>query len=234
MLAILFRHIIFVAAFFLNTCVAQDSLAANKSHSTIPANNLTVSYSISVQSPKGNPGIGETYNGSIKTIFISGDKVRVRLVSLMRMQSIFIFPKIRSDYAAIITKESGKDKYKYYLSPAQWKQYNNKYDSVTCKLSAESAVILNYPCHKAIISLKDGTKITLYYTDKIKRKEFALAEPIFSCVPGLVLQYEYQYKKGKIIYTAMSVNENDIDPTVFKVPEKDFSTRKFSTGLSSN
>ncbi len=51
---------------------------------------------------------------------------------------------------------------------------------------------------------------------------------MFSCIPGLVLQYEYRYKKGKIIYTATSIHEGNIDPVVFRVPEKGFPTRKFS------
>ncbi len=80
---------------------------------------LTVSYSVELKSNRSNTGIGETYNGGVKTIFISGDKARVRLVSLMRIESIFILPGNNTNHA-VIAKESGKNKYKYYLTPGEW------------------------------------------------------------------------------------------------------------------
>jgi GLPGLI family protein len=231
--------ILFFFVLLLKFSIAQDSLQVK--HDSLqqakPLNNLprkeingdiTVSYSAELKSNKSNTGIGETYNGGIKTVFVSGDKVRVRLISLMRTQSIFLFPPDKIKRTAAVTKESGKNKYKYYLSEDEWKQYNSKYDSITCQLTYDSAVILNYPCRKAIISLKDGRSIGVYYTDSIKRKNFAQAEPVFSCIPGLVLQYEYRYKKGKIIYTATSISEEKIDPLVFRIPVKGVATRKFS------
>jgi len=214
--------------FLFQFSVAQDSLHTNRPRSIEPGKDITVSYSVELKSTKSNTGIGETYNGGVKTVFASGNKVRIRFVSLMRTQSIFLFPENNANKTAAVTKESGKDKYKYYLSEEEWKQYNGKYDSITCQLTYDSAVILNYPCRKAIVSLKDGRSIAVYYTDSINRKNFAQAEPLFSCIPGLVLQYEYRYKKGKVIYTATSISEEKIDPLVFRVPEKGVATRKFS------
>lgn len=231
-----FRFVVVLLMLFLcKVSLAQDSLHVKPDsvYHDVPVNmeppkDITVSYSAELKSNKSNTGIGETYNGGIKTVFVSGDKVRVRLVSLMRIQSIFLFPRNSANKTAAVTKESGKSKYKYYLSEEEWKDYNSKYDSITCQLTYDSAVILNYPCRKAIISLKDGRSIGVYYTDSIKRKNFGQAEPLFSCIPGLVLQYEYRYKKGKIIYTATSVKEEKINPFVFRVPTKGVSTRKFS------
>lgn len=230
------RFIILLGTFFLyHFSMAQDSLQVKQdsAHSKSPVNNgpqkdITVSYSVELKSNRNNTGIGETYNGGIKTVFVSGDKVRIRLVSLMRTQSIFLLPKDKARKVAAITKESGKNKYKYYLSEQEWKLYNSKYDSISCQFTYDSTVILNYPCRKAIISLKDGRSIGVYYTDSIRRKGFAYGEPLFSCIPGLVLQYEYRYKKGKIIYTATSISQEKIDPLVFRVPTKGVSTRKFS------
>lgn len=220
----------------LKFSIAQDSLQGKRDSSiqqakparALPSKDITVSYLAELKSNKDNTGIGETYSGGIKTVFVSGDNVRVRLVSLMRTQSIFFFTKKKANKIAAVIKESGKNKYKYSLSEEEWKQYNRKYDSITCQFTYDSTVILNYPCRKAIISLKDGRSIGVYYTDSIKRKNFSQVEPMFSCIPGLVLQYEYRYKKGKIIYTATSISEEKIDPLVFQVPAKGVSIRKFS------
>jgi hypothetical protein len=73
---------------------------------------LTVSYSIGLKSRRSNTGIGETYNGGVETIFANDQEVRLRLVSLMRMQSIFILSDGRAQQKVIILKESGKNRYK--------------------------------------------------------------------------------------------------------------------------
>jgi len=224
--------LLLVAVLFQKTN-AQDSIA-KPAISNILRNDLTVSYAVKMHSSKSNTGIGETYDGGIKTIFISGTRARIRLVSLMRMQSIFVLKPAEAMPAAVVTKESGKKKYKYYLTKDEWKKYNRKYDSVTCELTNDSTVILNYPCRKAIIHLKDGRNINVFYTDSIRSNVLSIAEPAFYCIPGLVLQYEYEHKKGSVIYTATSISEADIDKGVFRVPVKGFVLRRFSLAPTSS
>lgn len=187
---------------------------------------LTVSYSIELKSKKKNMGIGETYNGGVKTIFVRHQQVRLRMVSLMRMQSVFVLPGQPEKRVAIV-KESGKDRYKYYLSGNDWKLYNREYEGAICNNTDDTLNIAGYSTKKAIIVLKSGQKITAWYTTAIREQALADAEPLFSCIPGLVLKYEYAYKKGTIIYTATAVNRNAIDPEVFIIPGDDFSLKKY-------
>ncbi|MGC4038740.1 MAG: hypothetical protein QM764_22445 [Chitinophagaceae bacterium] len=208
--------------------VFSQDLLKKESNKILSDNDFTISYSLQVKSNKSNTGIGETYNGGVKTIFISGNKIRTRLVSLMRIESIFQFPKNKSNKIAAITKESGKAKYRYLLTKEEWKQLNAKYDSASCQLTYDSAVIFNYPCRKAIVTLKDGRSVGVYYTDSIIRKDFKQVDPLFATVPGVVLQYEYFYKKGSVVYTVADISYNKIDPSVFRVPAKGIVTRKFS------
>lgn len=223
-----FFIVTFVMGFFSLHSISQDSLLQSKAHHKAKEiNRLTISYSLLLKSNKSNTGIGEAYNGGVKTIFIDNHKARVRLVSLMRMQSVFIMQPGNPKQAAVITKESGKDKYKYNLTAEQWKRYYRKYDSVSCELTDDSTVILNYPCRKAIIRLKDGRSMEVFYTDSVSNKMLSKVEPAFSCIPGLVLQYEYKQKKGSVVFTATSITDAYIDPGVFKAPAKGFVARKF-------
>ncbi|HEX9512947.1 MAG TPA: hypothetical protein VF939_20800 [Puia sp.] len=196
----------------------------------IPINehDITVSYSIKLKSKKRNTGIGETYNGGVKTIFAGDQQVRLRLVSLMRMQSIFILPEHNPSQKVLLLKESGKNKYKCYLTAADWKLYNQKYEGVVCHLTGDTARILNYTCKKAILTLKSGKNITVYYTPAIQKPVLSDAEPLFSSIPGLVMKYEYTYKKGTITYTATIVNRNAIDPEVFAIPGNEFPLKKYA------
>lgn len=191
---------------------------------------LTVSYAITLKSKKSNTGIGETYNGGVKTVFISKDQIRLRLVSLMRMESIFIQQKDNLSKKVTIVKESGKEKYKYILTSEQWKGYNQKYEGLTCHLSDDSTKLLNYSCKKAVIALKSGETITAFYTPSFQPTGLLAAEPAFSCIPGLVLKYEYKYKKGTIIYTATTISQGPIDKSVFSVPDKDVTEKKYIPG----
>lgn len=192
---------------------------------------LTVTYTIELmKSRKKSIGIGEAYNGGTKTIFVSNGLVRLRLVSLMRMQSIFILPPGNIERTAAIVKESGKNKHKVYLNADQWKQYNAKYDQATCRLIDDTVTIAGYRCNRAVISLADGRSITAFYTRNIQRAELATIEPVFSCIPGLVLKYTYEYKKGKITYTATAVSRKQIDQDILKVPSKGYTEQPYKPG----
>jgi GLPGLI family protein len=190
---------------------------------------LTISYSILLKS-KRSSGIGETYNGGVKTLFMNDQQIRLRLVSLMRMQSIYILQNNTPGQRIVILKESGKNRYKMYLTDKEWQLYNQKYAGITCQPTGDSAIVLNYPCRKAILTLKNGEKITAWYTPAIQQASFARAEPAFSGVPGLVLQYEYKYRKGTITYTATSIDKGPIDLAVFAVPGKEVPVKKYTPG----
>jgi hypothetical protein len=195
---------------------------------------LTITYTIELtKARKKSIGIGESYNGGTKTIFVSNGLARLRLVSLMRMQSIFILPPGNQERMAAIVKESGKNKNKVYLTATQWKQYNAKYDQAGCRLSDDTVVISGYPCNKAIITLADGKSITAFYTKQIQRSELAAVEPVFSCIPGLVLKYTYEYKKGKITYTATAVSRKQIDQGILKVPSQGYPEQPYQSSSAS-
>jgi hypothetical protein len=192
---------------------------------------LTVSYTIELMKSRNRSiGIGETYNGGTKTIFISNGLARLRLVSLMRMQSIFILPSGNLQRTAAIVKESGKNKYKVYLTASQWKEYNARYNQATCRFVDDTAVIAGYHCNKAVITLTDGRSITAFYTRDIQRAELAVVEPVFSCIPGLVLKYVYEYKKGKITYAATAVSRKPIDQNILKVPSQGYDLQPYQSG----
>ncbi|MBN9386098.1 MAG: hypothetical protein J0H74_35400 [Chitinophagaceae bacterium] len=192
----------------------QDALKAGGASS-----DLTVSWSIAVTSKKGGDmGLAETYNGGVETLFTAGGQARIRLVSLMRIQSIFMSTGDDEAKRFTIVKESGKDKYVSRLTEDEWKTYNKKYDGSVCKLTEDTSEVLNFKCKKAIVSLKNGKIITAWYTTAIQAPAFSFLEPAFSGVPGLVLKYEYTYKKKTIAYTATSISHAPIEKNVFKAP----------------
>lgn len=181
------------------------------------SSDLTVSYSVEVTSKKGgNMGIGETYNGGVETFFTNAQHARLRLVSLMRIQSIYA--SLNDTGSFTIVKESGKNKYVTRLNRQEWKAYNSKYKDAICKLTEDTTQVLRYVCKKATITLKDGKVITAWYTTDMKAPLFSSLEPAFSQVPGMVLKFEYTYRKKTIRYTATSVSHRPLSDEVLLTP----------------
>jgi GLPGLI family protein len=179
---------------------------------------LLVSYELDISSNRKN-GLAESYNGAIKTIFLSHNKARVRLVSLMRVQSIFYSGNPENGTELItIVKESGKDSYKKRITKQQWAVMNKKYDAAEYSFEEDSIVVLDYKCKKVVVKLKEGKKITAYYTTQLDNDLFKQVEPAFAGVPGIVLKYEYENKQAKFIYTASNISLSPTDPGVYKIP----------------
>ena len=196
---------------------------ATASHAEAPrfsptGNDLTISYAIALTSKKDNTGIGETYNGGIETLFAGGRQARLRLVSLMRIQSVFVVLDNGQLKNVTLVKESGSSKHRKVLTPDQWRLYNKKYEGSTCQLTQDTALILKHICKKAIISLKGGRQMIAWYTPVIQKPICSVLEPAFSAIPGLVLKYEYTYKKKTITYTATTLSQNPIPAEIFAVP----------------
>ena len=196
---------------------------------------FVISYAIVIKGDKVND-IAETYNGGLKTAFVKNDIVRLRLVSLMRMQSIFYNNKkgLTKKNAAIL-KESGKDKLKMYLNAKEWKKFNAKYDGLRCDVYKDDTVrILDKLCTKAIITTKDSTTLTAYFLPNFKSKALTAAEPLFAQVPGLVMKYIYTKENKSIEYTATSLKFAPIAASVFAIPNKDLVTIKYVQGAKEN
>lgn len=214
-----------IIPFTIARAQSEDSIAASKN---LPYNKtLTIVYDLKIEGIK-KTGIEEVYNGGNKTIFINNEKIRVRLVSLMRIESIFF--NLTADTAnnhVTIVKESGKDRYKNKLLWSEWKLYNSKYAGVHCQLDKDTRTILDYPCKKATLKLLDGKEIIVYYTTQFYNPLLIEADPLFALVPGLVLQYQYKRKGKSITYTASQLSENKISKNLFFIPGKDYPIKSF-------
>ncbi|RXK59617.1 hypothetical protein ESA94_11130 [Lacibacter luteus] len=179
---------------------------------------LTITYELQIASAKKR-GHAESYNGSIKTIFIQDGKVRNRLVALMRIQSLFYFQSaIQGADTIISVKETGKDRIVNRFSNTEWDDLNRKYRNKRLAFFSDSILILNYTCYRAVVSLSDGKEITVFYTTAIQNEMLQLTEPAFAGIPGVVLQYTYQNKEATVVYKATNVTTDAIDPAVFQLP----------------
>jgi hypothetical protein len=228
----------YIIAFTLLIFFSKNSLA-QKVNVALPAKNanpkeFVISYAITVNGAK-KKALQQTYNGGLKTVFVKNNLVRIRLVSLMRMQSLYFNNEkwVKTNKANLV-QESGKQKSILSLDKKQWLQFNSKNDSVRCDIYVDDTVtILNKLCNKAILTFKDSTNLTLYYLPGAKSNTLAAAEPVFATVPGLVLKYIYEVKNKSVTYTAVDLKFEKISNTVFLTPKKGFKKVKYNpSGLA--
>ncbi len=182
---------------------------------------LVISYTIDIKSGSKKINVAETYNSGTKTIFISKGKARIRLLSLMRIESIFFLSSTDDSSSRIFRiKESAKKTTPWELTLEEWLQLNNKYDSARCEhIVGETKKILDYDCKKAVIHLADGRTLTTYYTEELSPLR-SIYEPAFALIPGLVLEYSYSYNGGSSTYTATSILRESIDPEIFSLQSR--------------
>ena len=181
---------------------------------TKTAGPLTISYSMALLTKRANSGIAETYNGAEQTLFDDGGHARLRLASLMRIESLILDAEPQT---VTMLAESAKPQRKTTLTAGQWQTYNAKYTGAACNLTGDTASILGYSCKKAVIRLHDGRRITAWYTPRIEEPNQSILEPAFAAIPGLVLRYEYTCRHKTVCYTATTLSRRPIDPSVFDI-----------------
>lgn len=170
----------------------------------------TVDYSVTLSSDND-----ESLKSTSKTVYIKGLHSRVDWKSDAFTQSV-IYEKTSG--SAVILREIGNNKLMTKLSSDNWKSQNAKYENATLAYDTTKKTILGYECKKAILTLKDGTIINLFYASNIAPsvREF---EYQFKDIPGFVLEYDSQETEGKKVkYTAIKINLNPVLASKFDVP----------------
>ncbi|MGI8950884.1 MAG: GLPGLI family protein [Chitinophagaceae bacterium] len=176
----------------------------------------TVTYAVSSESENST---ATNFKNFTKTLYVKSFMSRVDISSSDYSQSI-IYNNKTSD--AVILKEIGNNKYISKVDAQKWKAQNAQYQGMTLTLLNETKNILGYECKKAVATLKDGNKFSLYYSTAIITS--ATENPYqFKNVPGLVLEYEAQgTKNNKIIFTATKIDFSPVPASKFEIPENGY------------
>lgn len=207
-----------------------DSLSLNKLADSVSKLPFSISYDIIINAEKQN-SIAEAYNGAVKTIYVKDRRAKLKFVSLIRSQTIFFWYK--SPYrqkVATVVKESGKEKYKFYLNEQIWKRFHRSHDSLNYILTSDSLYVLGYKCRKATLPLKEEASLVVYYAPGVKSQVLSAAEPLFGNLPGIPMLYEFRKGKNEITYAATEISFLAIPEAYFKEPTNGYKIRKFKPG----
>ena len=163
---------------------------------------------------------GSMCQKATKTVYIKSNNARIDLVAPAYAQST-IYNK--STGMATVLRSFGEDKYMTSLNAKQWRKLNMPLDSMQIQLTTDSISVLDYSCKKALLQLKNGTTVTVYYTTAIipSVRDY---EYMFKDIPGFVLGYEMVDDLGvKTIFRATQINlYNPVAASKFDIPAKGY------------
>jgi GLPGLI family protein len=163
---------------------------------------------------------GSMRQKATKTVYIKSNNARIDLVAPAYAQST-IYNK--STGMATVLRSFGEDKYMTSLNAKQWRKLNMPLDSMQIQLTTDSISVLDYSCKKALLQLKNGTTVTVYYTTAIipSVRDY---EYMFKDIPGFVLGYEMVDDLGvKTIFKATQINlYNPVAASKFDIPTRGY------------
>jgi GLPGLI family protein len=176
----------------------------------------TISYDIVITTSTAKPKAADAVDGSISVIYLKAGSSRTEMITPLGNQHTIIDGKSGN---VTVLREWGAQKYMITMTPANWKDYNSRYENITFSYFEEYKMIAGYNCQKAVGHLNDSAKttFTVYFT-----KELVPANSDFQYInknlPGLAM--EYGIIKGGDIHT-YTVSKIDFDPVAaskFEIP----------------
>ena len=178
----------------------------------------SIVYNVAVNTNDPNPKLADGFDGATNTIYIKGKLSRSELVSVFGTQSTIIDGKTGN---VEVLKEYGEKKYMISMTPADWIEANQKYDSVTFSYQDEYKTIAGYSCRKAIGKLRNGETFIVYYTPDLipENQNFQYSN---RTLPGLALEYESNLGKNKVVFSASKVSFDPVPASKFDLPKTGF------------
>jgi GLPGLI family protein len=178
----------------------------------------SIVYNVVVNTNDPDPKLADGFDGATNTIYIKGKLSRSELVSVFGTQSTIVDGRTGK---VDVLKEYGEKKYIIRMTPSDWIEANQKYDSVTFTYQDEYKTIAGYNCRKAIGKLKNGESFIVYYTTELipENQNFQYSN---RTLPGLALEYESNLGKNKVIFSASKISFDPVPASKFDLPKTGF------------
>lgn len=174
-----------------------------------------IQYNVVINTGSEQTKAADFLDGANTTVYLKGNKSRSDMVSALGTQSTLVDGARNS---IVILKDYGAQKYMINLTPADWKELNNKYLDVQYSLQDSVRNILGYNCKKAVGQLADGTPVEVWYTPDIlvDNKNFSV---MGQNLPGLALEFKTNMGSTSISYTVAKITFTTVPVARFDLPK---------------
>ena len=182
-----------------------------------------LSYTISIETVKGEKQLGSASNGAILNLFITKDKSRTEMTSKLGVETTVFDNKPGKGF---ILKEYSGQKLMITTNADNWSQKNQIISNLAFTVSDETTMVAGFNCKKATATSADGKTYIVYYdpTVKISNKTYNNA---FPQIEGMPVQYEIQLGNLIFKYTLTKYNTDVLPATKFDAPKVGFRTMTY-------
>lgn len=153
-------------------------------------------------------------NGIRYSEMIKGGHYRADLVSSVA-QTTTLFDA-REESGAII-RTFGANKILTPITRENWNEINSKFINAVYQVTDQQKEIMGHRCKLANATLKDGSKLEVYFTPDISSDNPDLSIR-FGQLPGLALEYTSGTGTNKVTYTVVSISYDPVPIQLFDVP----------------
>jgi GLPGLI family protein len=179
---------------------------------------LTLVYDATVVTQNVEPRLADAFDGATNTVYIKGNLSRSEMQSALA--SFTTIHDARSGSTVVLQELSGQ-KILIRMTAADWAEKNKRYQGIVFQPTQETKVIAGYNCVKAIATLQDGMKFTVYYTKELMPDNMDYHVE-FKTLGGLPMEYELAQGKMTIRYTLSKLDLNPVSMSKFDIPTKGF------------
>lgn len=177
-----------------------------------------IQYDVVINTGSDQPKAADFLDGATTTVYVKGNRSRSEMVSALGTQATVVDG---SKNSIAILKDYGSQKYLINLTPANWKEMNQKYEGVQYTLVDSTRQILGYTCKKAVGKMADGTPLQVWYTPDVvvDNKNFNI---MGQNLPGLAMQYEAAMGNMNVIYTVSKLSFTTVPVARFDLPKSGY------------
>jgi GLPGLI family protein len=178
----------------------------------------TISYGITVESTKGDPGMLNGLKGATLTVFLKPNISKTEMVSTLGTETTVYDNRQGKGF---ILKEYSGQKLMITATRENWLQKNQWNDNMKFTIDEGTTMISGYTCKKAVGTAGDGKTFTVYFTPDITLAN-KMYNNSFAQLPGLPVQYELQSGNITFKYTLQSISFDPLASVKFEAPKSGF------------
>jgi len=173
-----------------------------------------IRYAVSIGPVSDSTGFTE--HAGTYTLIIKGAQVRKELAMNTGYENVLLLNGTAGNAYSLVS--NGGQRYAIQLTMQDMKERQKRYEGFTQKNLPGNMTIAGWPAEKAMITYKDGTASSLYYTSS-----WQVSDPgIFDRFPGIKnvpLSFEYRNEEGITMhFQAEKLEAVPIESALFRMP----------------
>lgn len=173
-----------------------------------------IRYAVSIGPVSDSSGFSE--HAGTYTLIIKGAQVRKELAMNTGYQNVLIVNNTAGNAFSLVS--NGGQRYAIQLTTQDLAERQKRYEGFTQKNMTGNMTIAGWPAEKALISYKDGTSSSLYYTTSWLAGD-AGAYDRFPGIKYIPLSFEYRNEEGITMhFQAEKLEAVPIENALFRVP----------------